>query len=251
VGDRAVVVEAVAEGRRLCEADGSLARLPLLVAARAEPSLQFFDDEEAGDSAVAVTADDPSPVLAHLAALGPLLPERRLAIDVGCGDGFLLDVLAPLYERVIAVDRSPAQLARCARRVRERGYAHVRLYNGPFDDTELFRQVDEQGGADLVYASRLLHHVPQPARAVGAFCRLLRPGGHLVLLDYLPHEDEDMRQQGDVWLGFSEQDLGAPCLAAGLEVLAHHPIPDAWHPNGADKHLRWQALIARRPNRHG
>ena len=42
--------------------------------------------------------------LAHLAALAPLLPGRGLAVDAGTGEGVLLDVLAPLFERVIAVE---------------------------------------------------------------------------------------------------------------------------------------------------
>src|SRR5438034_1039352 len=67
-------------------------------------------------------------MLAHLAALGPVLPGHRLAVDVGTGEGLLIDVLAPMYERVIAVDRSPARLAQCAQRVASRGFHHVSLF---------------------------------------------------------------------------------------------------------------------------
>lgn len=246
--DDPVLEDALREGRRLCEADGSLAKLPAVVAAREESTQRFFDDEAAdGDDARAPVVEEPNPFLAHLAALAPLLPERRLAVDVGCGDGFLLDVLAPLYDRVIAVDRSPAQLARAARRVRERGLSHVRLWNGRYDDAELYRQVDEQGGADLVYASRVLHHASRPAQALSAFSRLLRDGGHLVLLDYLPHDDESLREMADVWLGFPAAELVKLCESAGLEVRSQARVPDAWHPAGPDHHLHWQALVARRP----
>ncbi len=245
--DDAVLADALLEGRRLCEQDGSLAKLPAVVAAREESNQRFFDDEEPAADAATPSLEDTNPFLAHLAALAPLLPSRKLAVDVGCGDGFLLDVLAPLYERVIAVDRSPAQLARAARRVRERALAHVRLWNGRYDDAELYRQVDEQGGADLVYASRVLHHASRPAQALSAFSRLLREGAHLVLLDYLPHDDEALREVADVWLGFPEHELTKLCKEAGLEVLAQTRVPDAWHPLGPDHHLHWQALVARRP----
>lgn len=245
--DDAIYEEALREGRRLCEVDGSLAKLPAVVAAREEPVQRYFDDDADAEEARVPAAEDPNPFLAHLAALAPLLPERRLAVDVGCGDGFLLDVLAPLYDRVIAVDRSPAQLARAARRVRERGLSHVRLWNGRYDDAELYRQVDEQGGADLVYASRVLHHASRPAQAMSAFSRLLRDGGHLVVLDYLPHDDEALREMADVWLGFPAQELARLCHGAGLEVMSQGRVPDAWHPAGPDHHLHWQALVARRP----
>lgn len=245
--DDPVVKDALLEGRRLCEQDGSLAKLPAVVAAREESTQRFFDDDNSAENERAAGSDEPNPFLAHLAALAPLLPHKKLAVDVGCGDGFLLDVLAPLYDRVIAVDRSPAQLARAARRVRERGLSHVRLFNGRFDDAELYRQVDEQGGACLVYASRVLHHSSRPAQALSSFSRLLREGGHLVLLDYLPHDDESLRAMADVWLGFPEGELARLCKDAGLEVLSQARVPDAWHPAGPDGHLHWQALVARRP----
>src|SRR6267378_4364197 len=42
-GDDALVREALAEGRRLCLKDGSLARLPRVVAAREERGLEHFE----------------------------------------------------------------------------------------------------------------------------------------------------------------------------------------------------------------
>ena len=56
-----------------------------------------------------------------LPMLAPLLPGRALAVDVGTGEGALLPLLSPLYERVVAVDRSAARLARCAERVARAG----------------------------------------------------------------------------------------------------------------------------------
>ena len=38
-------------------------------------------------------------------------------LAAGTGDGALLDVLAPAFDRVVALDRSAAQLARAERRV--------------------------------------------------------------------------------------------------------------------------------------
>ncbi len=107
----------------------------------------------------------------------------------------MLDVLAPLFARVIAVDRSPARLARCASRVAARGFNHVSLFPGSYDDAALVERVDAAGGADLVFASRTLHHASRPAQAVQSFARLLKKGGHLVVLDYLPHDDDRMREE--------------------------------------------------------
>jgi DNA-binding transcriptional ArsR family regulator len=245
-GEReAVIGDALEEGRRLCLKDGSLARLPKVLAAREETGRAFFE-EQPGDALAAGGLPDPAH-LAHLAALSPLLPGRALAIDVGTGEGALLDVLAPLYERVIAVDRSRSRLARCATRVAERGFHHVSLFPGSYDDVALVERVDAAGGADLVFAARTLHHASRPAQAIASFARLLRKGGHLAVLDYLSHDDERLREQGDVWLGFSSKDLAGHFQAAGLELVGEVAIPIAYHREGPDAALDWHALIARRP----
>ncbi len=239
-----VVQDAVAEGRRLCLADGSLARVPSVIAGREAQGLSHFDVEPVEKGTTAPTAPEH---LAHLSAMAPLLPGRQLAVDVGTGDGLVLDVLAPLYQRLIAVDRSRAQLARVAQRVASRGFHHVSLYPGSYDDAALVERVDAAGGADLVYAGRTLHHAPRPALALRAFSRLLKRGGHLVVLDYLPHEQDRLREQGDVWLGFSDVELRRLLVEAQLTFIADVAIPNAFHPEGPDAALTWHAWVAQRP----
>lgn len=236
----AVVAGAVAEGKRLCLKDGSLSRLPGLVARREESGLKLFEVAPARAS----EASSPEH-LAHLSALAPLLPSQKLAIDVGTGDGLLLDVLAPLYQRVIAVERSRARLAKVAERVAARGFHHVSLYPGSYDDAALVERVDAAGGADLVFCGRALHHASRPQAALEAFARLLKKGGHLVVLDYLKHEDEALRAQGDVWLGFDAGELTSLLAAAGLTPVSDFPILSAYHPAGPDAGLEWHAWVAR------
>lgn len=242
----AVLVDAVAEGRRLAQKDGSLARIPRVVAAREEEGRRFFD--EAAEVAPTPAAENPI-VASYLAAFGALLPSRRLAVDVGCGEGLSLDVLAPLYERVVAVDRSPARLAVSARRVSDRGYSNVSLLGGSWDDTEVLRRAADAGGADLVLAGRVLHHASRPREAVAHFARLLRPGGHLLVLDYLPHGDESLREQGDVWLGFQPDDLRDHLEAVGLAAVRTGPLPVALYRSTSlpDAHLDWQVAVGSKP----
>ncbi|MBM4776991.1 MAG: methyltransferase domain-containing protein [Archangiaceae bacterium] len=248
IEDDPVVADAVAEGRRLCLADGSLSRLPAVIAAREARGVEHFDVLPAEKGASTPTAPEH---LAHLAALSPLLPGRQLAIDVGTGDGLVLDVLAPLYQRIIAVDRSRAQLARVAQRVGSRGFHHVSLFEGSYDDAALVERVDVAGGADLVFAGRSLHHASRPAQAVRSLARLLKRGGHLVVLDYLPHDVDTMREQGDVWLGFADAEVRRLLVEAQLTVLAGVPIPAAFHPDGPDASLTWHAWVAMKPPSSG
>ncbi len=240
-----VVTEAVAEGRRLCVEDGSLARLPAAVAAREESALKLFDAAQSSGSVEPSTPEH----LAHLAALAPLLPGQRLAVDVGTGDGLVLDVLAPLYQRIIAVDRSQARLAQVAERVVRRGFHHISLFPGSYDDAALVERVDAAGGADLVLAARTLHHAARPSQAVAAFARLLKRGGHLIVLDYLPHQDDSLRSEhGDVWAGFSPKTMLQLFEGAGLHATAEVPIPAHYHPVGPDARLAWHAWAAQKPH---
>ena len=240
-----VVREAVAEGRRLCLTDGSLARVPGVITAREEHGRTHFDDAPAPAAELTPTSLEH---LAHLAALGPLLAGNQLAVDVGTGDGLSLDVIAPLYGRVIAVDRSRAQLARVAQRVEARGFHHVSLFPGSYDDAALVQRVDSAGGADLVFAARTLHHASRPAQAIAAFCRLLKKGGALVVLDYLAHEDDRLRSEGgDVWLGFPEAEVRRLLAEAGLAFTRDVAIPAAFHPHGPDARLTWHAWVATKP----
>ena len=225
----AVLRAALDEGRALCTRDGSLARIAAVVRAREDHARRFFDSSTPSTpSASAVVHDAVAPLLSIVA---PLLPGRALAVDVGTGEGAWLPLLSPLYDRVVAVDRSPARLARCADRVAHAGLGNVRLREGDVDSSALLEEVQRHGGADLVLVARVLHHAARPQDALVAAASLTKHGGHVVVVDYLPHDDESLREQGDVWLGFDPLRLRDLVRGAGLDVVAMHPIsiPDT-HP---------------------
>jgi SAM-dependent methyltransferase len=139
---------------------------------------------------------------------------------MGTGEGTLLPLLSPIYDRVMAVDRSPARLARAAVRTASLGLGNVRLRQAEVDDANLAQEIARAGGADLVVLARVLHHAARPQSLVTSAARLLRPGGHLALVDHTPHEDEGLRERGHVWLGFEPSKLRQFLEAAGLEPIA-------------------------------
>jgi DNA-binding transcriptional ArsR family regulator/SAM-dependent methyltransferase len=239
-----VVRDGVSAGRDLCEGDGSLARVPEVVAQREASAREFFGAARAERD----PAELPPELPAYLSALSPLIEQRALAVDVGTGPGFVLDVLAPLFERVIAVDREAVQLELAQARLAARGYAHVSLVCDSYDGPELAERVSAQGGADVVFASRVLHHAPKPAAAVEALSKLLRPGGALVVLDYTTHEDEALREQmADLWLGFGQKELEGFAKKAGLREATVRTIPRPRCGDGPDAEITWQCMVARRP----
>jgi DNA-binding transcriptional ArsR family regulator/SAM-dependent methyltransferase len=239
----AVVADALAAGRRLCQADGSLARVGDVVAARDARAREFFA-RSAPNEPVELSLDLPS----CLSAFAALIEQRELAVDAGTGSGVLLDLLAPLYRRVVAIDRSRAQLARARDRVRARGYDNVTFVEDPISGRKVAAAVGR--GADLVVAARVLHHAPRPRPALAELARLARPGGKLLVIDYARHDDERLsEQQADVWLGFSPEELKSYAEGAGLTGVSVSPIAPSFVRAGPDAHLGWLSLLGTRPDR--
>lgn len=235
-----VVADALAAGRRLCLDDGSLARVGEIVAARDQRTREHFEqlNGEAGHEAFPEQ-------FSYLSALGQLIEKRDLVVDAGTGGGVLLGLLSPIFERVIAVDRSDAQLERARARIRTYGLPNVELINDRIGGDIVQSAVGE--GADLVLAARVLHHAPLPREGMADLVRMARPGGRVLIIDYARHEDERFRDsQADVWMGFAESELTNLAERAGLSDVRVSRIPAAFVRSPNDSHLNWLTLIGTR-----
>ena len=152
-------------------------------------------------------------------ALLALLDADWTVGDLGCGNGRLTETLAPFVKRVIGVDQSAAMLA--AARKRLAGVENAEFRQGdveslPVDDGEL----------DVAVVFLVLHFAAEPAAVIAEAARVLRPGGRLLVVDMMPHDRDEYRQQmGHVWQGFSSAQIGGWMHDAGLEGNRYHPLP--------------------------
>jgi SAM-dependent methyltransferase len=72
----------------------------------------------------------------------------------------------------------------------------------------------------------VLHHVPDPARALAECARVLKPGGRTLVIDMLPHDRAEYQQQmGHVWLGFPETQIRKMLKAAGFTTINVRALP--------------------------
>ena len=155
----------------------------------------------------------------HLVALAAFAEAGWTVGDLGCGTGQVSAALAPFVGRVIAVDASVAMLQAAKKRLRE--FDNVDLRRGelealPVDDARL----------DAATLMLVLHHVPEPERALADVARVLKPGGRLVAVDMLPHDRESYRQQmGHVWLGFADGHMRQMLTDAGFDDVRIVPLP--------------------------
>lgn len=152
---------------------------------------------------------------AMLAFAGP----RRYAsaIDFGTGAGRMLTLFARRADRLEGIDLSRQMLALARTRLSAAGVenASVRLADAtaaPFPDQTF----------DLAILHQVLHYLDEPARAVQEAARVLQPGGRLIVVDFAPHDVEELRSEhAHRYLGFSDADLTSWITGAGLEVRGH------------------------------
>ena len=99
----------------------------------------------------------------------PASRRGALLLDLACGAGLLAPHVAGHGYRHVGLDLSAAALVQA----RDHGVVPLRadVLHLPFADEV----------ADVVVAGEVLEHVPDPARLVVEACRVLRPGGTLVL----------------------------------------------------------------------
>jgi ArsR family transcriptional regulator len=80
------------------------------------------------------------------------------------------------------------------------------------------------GSADTVILHQVLHYAQQPAAAVAEAARLLAPGGRLLIVDFAPHEREELRSSdAHLRLGFADDAMLKYLDSAGLRgrVVEH------------------------------
>jgi ubiquinone/menaquinone biosynthesis C-methylase UbiE/DNA-binding transcriptional ArsR family regulator len=139
--------------------------------------------------------------------------------DLGCGTGQVSAALAPFVGRVVAVDASAAMLQAAKKRLH--GFDNVDLRRGELEALPI-----DDGRLDAATLMLVLHHVPEPPRALAEVARVLKPAGRLIITDMLPHDRDNYRQQmGHVWLGFSDERIKALLRDSGFEQVRVVPLP--------------------------
>lgn len=155
----------------------------------------------------------------HLHALLRLLDPDVVVADLGCGTGQLTALLAPLVRQVIAVDNSADMLQAARRRLGGAGNVDIRL--GSLEAVPI-----DSERVDIVVMALVLHHLPDPARALAEAARVLEPGGRALIIDMLPHDRVEYQQQmGHVWLGFPERHVRRMLAGAGFARVRIDALP--------------------------
>jgi ArsR family transcriptional regulator len=140
-------------------------------------------------------------------------PLGRL-LDIGTGTGRMATLFARRASSVVAIDRS-AEMLRLARGNLPQDIADkVRFLAGDFSDLPVATH-----SADTAILHQVLHYAQAPERVIVEIARTLRDGGRLLIVDFAPHDREELRlRDAHTRLGFSDQQIVAWYAAAGIAM---------------------------------
>jgi ubiquinone/menaquinone biosynthesis C-methylase UbiE len=189
-------------------------------------------------------------------------PGARRILDLGCGFG---KSTRPFYERapdaaIEAIDLAAPCLKLAARTAAEADARNVR-----------FRQADAaatgcpDASFDLVTSTMLLHEMPPPVveRTLAEAARVLKPGGKMVHLDFLPqaqprgdafarfiHYGHGRRNNEPYMEPLAEMDLVATLGRLGfenVEIRAFEEADGALAPDYESWRFPWTVIVAEKP----
>ncbi|MGH3940212.1 MAG: class I SAM-dependent methyltransferase [Pseudonocardiaceae bacterium] len=178
----------------------------LVVVAHSHDGMDWAGSVERLRRADGLAADALRQVAARL-----VRPDTRVVIDVGSGAGGMGAAFAealPAGGTVVLVDTAPELLHTAT--------AHVRTVSGERvevravqADADADTLLDLVPRADLVFASFVVHHLPDQQRGVERLSALVRPRGRLALVE------SGLEQRCLPWdIGLGEPDLQGRLLAA-------------------------------------
>jgi ubiquinone/menaquinone biosynthesis C-methylase UbiE len=195
-------------------------RLAAIKRARAEAASAYFRANAARWSEIRSLHVDEREVEA---ALVRLLPDHgvRDLLDIGTGTGRMLELFGARVQQAVGVDLSREMLAVARVNLERAG-----LRNGSVRQADMYQLPFPGGSFDAVIIHQVLHYAERPAEAIAEAARVLRPGGHLLVIDFLPHQLEQLRSEhAHRRLGFADEEVRGWLESAGVAAVTPVHLP--------------------------
>ena len=198
------------------------ARLGEVRAARAQAAARFFAAKAKDWDRIRSLHVPEARVESSFRQLIGTMPLHAV-LDLGTGTGRMLELVAPLAQRVVGIDQSPAMLAVARARLEAAGLRNTQLRQG-----DIYALPVERNNYDLVIVHQVLHYLDDPSRALREAARTLMPGGRMIVIDFAPHDQEFLREtQAHRRLGFARDEIEGFLRDADLDIVSHQLLAPA------------------------
>jgi ubiquinone/menaquinone biosynthesis C-methylase UbiE/DNA-binding transcriptional ArsR family regulator len=190
-------------------AERDAAALVRVLESRAARTRSFFDSVGPEWDAVRKVFNDDA---LRARAVSRLIDPSQTVADIGTGTGILAIELARLGVSVVAIDNSARMLDAARAKISAEPGLAIDLRHGEASALPL-----RDGEVDAALAHMVLHYLGSPAEAIAEMARIVRPGGRVIVVDFVSHQNEWMRQElGVTWLGFSADEIAEWFARTGL-----------------------------------
>ena len=185
-------------------------------------------------------------------------PHPRDILDMGCGFGKTTQPLCDVNPdaNVVGVDLSAPCL-----KVAARAAMHSQVRNVSYLQRDAARSGFADRSFDVLTSTMLLHEMPADTveRIVAESMRLLRPGGLMLHLDFLPPDDEFLAylhfghsyRNNEPWMrSLAEMDIASCMRTAGfkeIEIAPFEEAPGALKDASSKWRFPWTFIAARKP----
>lgn len=144
-------------------------------------------------------------------------------VDLGTGTGRVLELFSRQAKSLQGIDSSRDMLA-IARSSLEKQNLRPELRQ-----SDIYALPLADATADVVTIHQVLHFLDEPQKALLEARRILKPNGKLLVVDFAPHELEELRENhAHRRLGLSAEQMTAWFNRANLAVERHEVLDPPW-----------------------
>ena len=194
-------------------------RLESVLDGRAETARRLLAEGRAESGEIASLDDEASVDALILNALdGENVGEL---LDIGTGGARMLRLLGGLSDRAVGIDISRPMLMLARSNLHAAGLDHLMVRHG-----NMYQLRFPDGSFDTVTIDQVLYQAEEPAQVLREAARVLRPGGRLLLLEFLTETSYDLwEQDGEGLAALDEDRLEGWMRDAGMERISGLRLP--------------------------
>ncbi len=138
-------------------------------------------------------------------------------VDLGTGTGRILELLSDRAKNLFGLDMSREMLA-----IARSNLETHKLRNAQVRQADIYALPFADEFADLVTIHQVLHFLDDPQRALLEAVRILAPNGKMLIVDFAPHDFEELRDHhAHRRLGISSEHMAGWMARAGLSLIKH------------------------------